>query len=243
MNYWQRWIGDWKRKTAHLSAEQKGIYGELLDHAYATERPLPIDTESLYRIAGATSESERKSCDRVISEFFIADDAGVHNKRVHEEIIERARFVGAQRERATRRWDRVRDNKSGTEAKRRRGNGEDDPAPTITATIWGAYSIAYRERYGVEPTRNAKSNALLKQFSARVPVDDAPKVAAFYLHSQRALYVGAKHPLTLLLRDAESLRTEFLTGATTDDSLGARNRAAAAEAVRQMNEEIASGKS
>ena len=106
MNYWDRWIGDWKRKTAHLSAEAKGIYGELLDHAYATESPLPLDHEQVYRLAGARTASECKNTDKVLACFFLKTDSGYVNKRASEEISKRQSFVAAQRERANARWHR-----------------------------------------------------------------------------------------------------------------------------------------
>lgn len=104
MNYWERWIGDWKRKTAHLTAEAKGIYGELLDHAYATQRPLPLEPEYLYRIAGAVSASERKATDHIVAEFFERGDDGYTNRRVQEEISKRMNYVKQQQDKANRRW-------------------------------------------------------------------------------------------------------------------------------------------
>lgn len=106
MNYWERWIGDWKRKTAHLSAEAKGIYGELLDHEYATHKPLPLDLESTYRIAGASTSSERKSTDRILAEFYTKTEAGYVNARAQEEIAKRSAYVEAQRGRANARWQK-----------------------------------------------------------------------------------------------------------------------------------------
>lgn len=105
MNYWQRWIGDWKRKTAHLSAEAKGIYGELLDHIYATHGPLPRDQEQIYRVAGANSASEKKTTDQVVREFFIECEGGYTNKRAVEEISRRESYSAAQSERARKRWE------------------------------------------------------------------------------------------------------------------------------------------
>jgi hypothetical protein len=44
---------------------------------------------------------------------------------------------------------------------------------------------------------------------------DAPAVAAFYLTSNDAKYVRAKHPLNLLVLEAEKFHTEWLTGRTS----------------------------
>jgi hypothetical protein len=46
----------------------------------------------------------------------------------------------------------------------------------------------------------------------RIPEAEAPAVAAFYLTHNDAFYVKSMHPVGLLLRDAEKLRTEWATG-------------------------------
>lgn len=85
-----------------------------------------------------------------------------------------------------------------------------DPPPT--AAVWEAYAAAYRERYGAEPVRNARVNGQLAQFIQRVRHDEAPLIAASYVHSPNARYVAAGHPVGLMLQDAETLRTEAITG-------------------------------
>lgn len=88
-------------------------------------------------------------------------------------------------------------------------------APTAreakTASVWTAYSTAYETRYQAKPPRNATINAQLAALIARVGAANAPGIAAHYLHSNRGLYVSAKHATALLLRDAEALSTEWLT--------------------------------
>jgi hypothetical protein len=88
-------------------------------------------------------------------------------------------------------------------------------APTAaTAGAWNSYSTAYRERYGVDPVRNARVNGQVAQFVARVGAEDAPAVAAFYVAHPDAFYVRRGHPVGSLLADAEKLRTEWATGRT-----------------------------
>ncbi len=53
---------------------------------------------------------------------------------------------------------------------------------------------------------------MLARFLERIPVAEAPSIAAFYVRSNRGLYASAKHCVDLLLRDAEALRTEWATG-------------------------------
>ena len=79
------------------------------------------------------------------------------------------------------------------------------------AETWAAYANAYEERYDVPPVRNAKSNAIVDQLVKRLGASEAPAVAAFYCRVAKWSYVEAKHPLTLLLRDAEGIRTEWVT--------------------------------
>lgn len=85
-DYWYRWIGDWKRKTSHLSAEKKGVYAELLDHYYATEVPLPLEFAELCRLAGAQSESELASVKYIIATFFSETPSGYINKKAQEQL-------------------------------------------------------------------------------------------------------------------------------------------------------------
>ena len=117
VNYWERWIGDWKRKTAHLSAEERGIYAELLDHAYATESPLPANRIALQRIAGINSQTEIESLSKILEEFFSLTEQGYRNKRVDEEIAKRREFIESRRIGANARWAATREQKA------HKGNG------------------------------------------------------------------------------------------------------------------------
>ena len=85
-------------------------------------------------------------------------------------------------------------------------------APPKSGPVWDAYSGEYQRRYGIEPVRNKKTNALLCQLVDRLGAEDAPRVAAFYVRHPKPVYVSNRHPATLLLRDAEGLRTECFTG-------------------------------
>lgn len=106
MKYWERWVGDWKKKTLSLSAEQKGIYAELLDYCYVEECDLPLEHEAVYRVCSAITPSERKSCDLILSKFFTKNDRGWANARVVEEIEKRYRFIQKQSDRAKLRWSK-----------------------------------------------------------------------------------------------------------------------------------------
>lgn len=85
-------------------------------------------------------------------------------------------------------------------------------AEAKTGQIWAAYSTAYFNRYGAEPVRNAKINGQLAQVVDRLGADEAPHVAACYVASGNQFYVLRRHSVDCLLRDCESLRTEWATG-------------------------------
>ena len=85
-------------------------------------------------------------------------------------------------------------------------------AKPITAETWAAYSVAYSSKYGTEPTRNARVNGQLAQFVGLVPTEEAPAIAAFYVSVNKPYYVSQRHPVGMLVKDAEGLRTQWLTG-------------------------------
>lgn len=87
------------------------------------------------------------------------------------------------------------------------------PVPSVS--VWDSYRTAYADKYGVDPVRNAKVNSQLAQLVSRLGEEEAAGVAAFYLSNRNGLYVSAKHCTDLLLRDAEKLRTEWVTGNVT----------------------------
>lgn len=77
---------------------------------------------------------------------------------------------------------------------------------------WDAYTIAYLERYGVEPVRNAKVNSQIAQLVQRLGAEEAPQVAMFYVTINDSFFIRASHELGLLIQRAEGIRTQWLTG-------------------------------
>lgn len=85
------------------------------------------------------------------------------------------------------------------------------PGASKTAAAWAAYSAAYQIRYGAAPVCNARVNGQLANLVARLG-NEAPAVAAFYVGLNKQYYVSQCHDVGTLLRDAESLRTQWATG-------------------------------
>ena len=94
-----------------------------------------------------------------------------------------------------------------------------------TAGTWTAYSIAYRERYGVDPLRNGTVNGQLAHLVRRLG-DEAPDVARYYLDLEDGLYRREGHSVGVLLKHCEHLRTlwarsrkAFLVGEISADDV------------------------
>jgi hypothetical protein len=87
-----------------------------------------------------------------------------------------------------------------------------EPKQSITTSTWTAYADSYALRYGVAPVRNATVSGQMMQFVKRVGEVAAPHVAAFYVRHNAAFYVRVQHAVGVMLKDAESLHTQWKTG-------------------------------
>lgn len=87
VKYYRKNIGDFNTATQHLTLVERGAYNALIDAYYATEKPLPADSDSLYRIVGALQEIERAAVQRVAGEFFVLQGDRLYQQRIEDEII------------------------------------------------------------------------------------------------------------------------------------------------------------
>lgn len=85
LNFFKLYIGDYQRDTAHLSVTEHGAYQLMLQHHYATEKPLPTGKE-LHRMLRAQTKIEREAIDRVAAEFWVTTPDGLINERAKLEI-------------------------------------------------------------------------------------------------------------------------------------------------------------
>lgn len=84
MNYYEHHLGDWAAATGHLTWDEDMAYTRLLRAYYHAERPIPHGQQ--YRLAKASTPSQRKAVDQVLSEFFELRDGNYHQKRADAEI-------------------------------------------------------------------------------------------------------------------------------------------------------------
>jgi uncharacterized protein YdaU (DUF1376 family) len=82
---------------------------------------------------------------------------------------------------------------------------------TLTSETWDAYAVAYEQRYGATPVRNATVSGQLAHFVKRIGRDESPHVARFFVFHNSQYYVKKMHAVGVMLADAEKLRTEWAT--------------------------------
>ena len=100
MNWYKHYMGDYARDTAHLTILQHGTYRLLLDHYYATEKPLQAHIPTLQRIIRATTPDEQDAVRTVLKEYFVLLDGFYSHSRADKELqkyqaqVEHNRTVG-----------------------------------------------------------------------------------------------------------------------------------------------------
>lgn len=109
-----------------------------------------------------------------------------------------------------------------------------DPEETeLFRKTWFSYSEAYARRHGTKPLRNGMINRQITGVIRRLG-QEAPDVAEFFLTHNDSYYVRTMHPVGMLLKDAEKLRTEWITGRKMTGQT-----ARAAEKESTMNDQLA----
>lgn len=83
MHYYQHHIGDYRKDTSHLTLLEHGIYRQLLDLYYISEKPL--DANAL-RLICARTEEEQQIAIQLLNEFFTKEDGKFYHSRCDAEI-------------------------------------------------------------------------------------------------------------------------------------------------------------
>ncbi len=111
MNWYEKHLGDWAKKTTHLSMLEEGCYSRLLDWCYAHERALPAQPLEVNKIARARTPAERQAVRDVLRQFWTLLDDGWHQTHVDEVLAAYAadapnrttrKALAANRQRASR---------------------------------------------------------------------------------------------------------------------------------------------
>ena len=113
MNYYKRHLGDYANDTRHLSMLEHGAYTLLLDHYYATEKPIP---DSLCeRIAHATSSTQKKAVYSVLNQFFTKLNGLWFSNKCEEVLLDSFSKSKKAAESAKARWGANQDMRTHSE--------------------------------------------------------------------------------------------------------------------------------
>jgi len=105
MYYYQHHIGDYRKDTSHLSLIEHGIYRQLLDLYYITEKPL--DKKSI-RLIGARTDQEIATAELILNEFFEKKGTKYFHKRCDDEIQNYKLKSFNASESSKKRWNNIK---------------------------------------------------------------------------------------------------------------------------------------
>ena len=86
MHYYKFNISDWVVATSHLSLVEEAIYFRLINFYHDTEKPIPLETHSVFRRLRIGCESD--IANSILEEFFIKTDKGWLHERCEKDLKE-----------------------------------------------------------------------------------------------------------------------------------------------------------
>ncbi|MEM7528862.1 MAG: YdaU family protein [Pseudomonadota bacterium] len=102
--WYARYVGDYRRKTQHLSMLEHGAYTLLLDYYYSTRRAPDANASVLHRVCMAFAPEEQQAVQRVLEEFFYLEDGKWKHERAEEELAKRREISKKRSQAAKDRW-------------------------------------------------------------------------------------------------------------------------------------------
>lgn len=167
MNFFKLYIGDYQRDTAHLSVTEHGAYLLMLQHYYATEKPLPIG-KALHRMLRAQDKAERDAIDTVAKQFWRETDQGLVNDRADAEIAKASAQADTNariaREREAKRKATRKDHEQSTN---RATNDQPNQTPDTRHHTTPIHTESISTSVAPEPTEGARVCLALKSHGIR----------------------------------------------------------------------------
>jgi uncharacterized protein YdaU (DUF1376 family) len=189
MYYYQHHIGDYRRDTAHLSLLEHGIYRQLLDLYYISEKPL--DANAL-RLICARDANEVEAAMQILCEFFTLEDGKYYHGRCEEEIVRFHSKSNKAKESAKARWNKNNDLQNAN-ALRTESEGNANHKPLTINHKPNTKQTVEEVIHSQEPTLAASVCLSVKQFGI--------------------LDVNPSNPLLLKLLEAGATVEEFANAA------------------------------
>jgi uncharacterized protein YdaU (DUF1376 family) len=104
--YFQHHVGDYRRDTGHLTLLEHGIYRQLIDLYYITEKPLDA---SAMRLVCVRTADEEQAYKRVLADFFHERKGKYFHKRCDFEISKYKDKSSKATDSAKTRWNKIKD--------------------------------------------------------------------------------------------------------------------------------------
>lgn len=104
MHYYKHNIGDYRRRTAHLTPLEHGVYRQALDQYYLDEGPLTSDITRLERLLCVSNADEKRALCTILDEFFCLDENGYRHPHADNEIDKYHKKSDKASAAATIRW-------------------------------------------------------------------------------------------------------------------------------------------
>ena len=124
---WYLFTEDFIAGTSHLTNEEVGVYIRLLCWNWNKRcRGIPQDSMTQYRIANCITDTEKKSCDEIIKQFFVQVNDHYQNERQLQEYL----FINKRIEAS-----KLNGKLGGRPKKPRLEPSQNPPTPTSTSTI------------------------------------------------------------------------------------------------------------
>ena len=192
MNFFKLYIGDYQRDTAHLSVTEHGAYLLMLQHYYATEKPLPTG-KALHRMLRAQDKAERDAIDAVAKQFWRETSDGLINERADVEITKTSAQAETNRAIAQAR-----------EAKRKAARNSNEQS-TNRAT---------NDQPNQTPdTRHQTTSFSTQSTSTSVAPDPSPGARVCLALKPLGIRGNPSHPMLQALVDAGATPQEFVDAA------------------------------
>lgn len=106
MKYFPFHIGDYVKKTAHLSHLEDLAYLRMIIMYYSTGEPLPKDVKKIARLTRMSGHENEVNL--ILSDFFQEEEDGYHCSRCDKEIIKYSEKVSRAKTAIKSRWDTKR---------------------------------------------------------------------------------------------------------------------------------------
>lgn len=205
MNYYPFHLGDYSVSTRALTWDEHAAYRMLLDLYYASEAPISLDRQKVYRQTMARTKRQRAAIDLILEDYFTCTPEGWVNERCERELAayrqkgERAQQAGMASAAARR-----------ARAQQADDTAEESPAPADEATpaerVLNDRSTDVQQVFnarstGVQPTNNQEPITKEKKQPPLPPVPGGMDPGAVD-NPAKALADGAGPPSSARQRDA-----------------------------------------